>query len=199
MEGAALFKANEFLWKENQRLREENRLLREQLQKREESGQHLAQLQERCAALSSHNARLRKQVAELRVRLSAPPQPQAPLPPFIKPNRQSRRRKRPGRREGHAPALRPPPQKIDQHQDVPLPMDERGQVSCPHCKTQLSDVRHHDCLVEDLITAKTITICYHTASGYCPCCRKRIESRAPEQPPAAAQAAGAGLGGGLCR
>jgi len=36
-----------------------------------------------------------------------------------------------------------------------------------------------------LVPSKVITTCYHTTSGYCPGCRKVVESRAPEQPPAA--------------
>lgn len=30
-----------------------------------------------------------------------------------------------------------------------------------------------------------VTTCYHTVGGWCPCCRKHVESRAEEQPPAA--------------
>src|SRR5205085_2222439 len=32
---------------------------------------------------------------------------------------------------------------------------------------------------------RVVVTCYHTASGYCPCCGRRVESRAPGQPPAA--------------
>jgi transposase len=39
--------------------------------------------------------------------------------------------------------------------------------------------------VEDIIPAKVVITCYHTISGYCPHCRKTIESRAADQPPAA--------------
>jgi len=39
--------------------------------------------------------------------------------------------------------------------------------------------------VEDIIPSKVVTTCYRTHSGYCPSCRKRIESRAQDQPPAA--------------
>jgi transposase len=35
------------------------------------------------------------------------------------------------------------------------------------------------------VPSKVITTCYHTTSGYCPCCRKHVESRASDQPPAA--------------
>ena len=93
-------------------------------------------------------------------------------------------RKKPGRKVGHAAALRPKPDKIDVHQDVPVPVDELGKPSCPHCKTQLSGVEHHDRVVEDIVPAKVVTTCYHTISGYCPCCRKEVESRAEDQPPA---------------
>ena len=77
------------------------------------------------------------------------------------------------------------PPRIDVHQHIPLPVDPGGHVSCPHCNTQLADVERHKRVVEDIIPAKIITTCYHTTSGYCPCCRKRIESRGEDQPPAA--------------
>jgi transposase len=71
------------------------------------------------------------------------------------------------------------------HQQVPVPQDGAGKPSCPHCRTQLSQVKHHERVVEDIVPAKVITTCYHTSSGYCPSCRKHVESRAGEQPPAA--------------
>ena len=175
MDGAGLFSANDFLWKENRRLSEENRLLREQLHQREDSSPLVAELERRCAKLSKDNARWEKRVAELSQKLSV--KPRQPLPAFVKPNRQSKRRKRPGRQVGHPAALRPKPGSIDVHQQVPLPIDTLGQISCPECKTQLSHVKHHERIVEDLIPAKTITTCYHTISGYCPCCRRVIEGR----------------------
>jgi hypothetical protein len=39
--------------------------------------------------------------------------------------------------------------------------------------------------VEDLVPAKVVVTCYHTASGWCPCCKRRVESRHAEQPPPA--------------
>src|SRR4051812_37009545 len=60
-------------------------------------------------------------------------------PPFVKPDLPKRRRrkrpgrKRPGRKDGHEPALRPMPRKIDQHQDVPLKMNDRHRPICPRC------------------------------------------------------------------
>jgi hypothetical protein len=49
----------------------------------------------------------------------------------------------------------------------------------------LRDLKEHDRLVEDLVPATVVVTCYHTASGWCPCCKRRVESRHPEQPPPA--------------
>jgi hypothetical protein len=39
--------------------------------------------------------------------------------------------------------------------------------------------------VEELVPVKILSTCYHTTSGWCPSCRKQVESRAENQPPAA--------------
>lgn len=95
------------------------------------------------------------------------------------------RKKKPGRKEGHPAALRPMPEKIDQHVEVPLPRDAEGRQSCPKCSACLLDVEKHDRVVEDLAEPKVVVKAYHTRSGWCPSCRKKVESRAAEQPPAA--------------
>jgi transposase len=46
-------------------------------------------------------------------------------------------------------------------------------------------VAHHRRVVEDIVPSKVITTCYHTTSGYCPSCRRQVESRSADQPPAA--------------
>jgi hypothetical protein len=40
-------------------------------------------------------------------------------------------------------------------------------------------------MVEELMPSQVRVVCYHTTSGYCGGCRRVVESRAPEQPPAA--------------
>lgn len=106
--------------------------------------------------------------------------------PPLKPSLPARRlRKKSGRKTGHPAALRPMPEQIDVHQDAPLPKDPAGRASCPHCNACLLDLQDHERIVEDIVPAKVVVTCYHTCSGWCPGCRKRIESRAPEQPPAA--------------
>jgi transposase len=103
----------------------------------------------------------------------------------VKPNVPEKVRRKPGRPVGHEAALRPRPRKIDVHQDVALPVDRQRRLCCPQCRTQLNEVKRHRRIVEDIVPSKVVTTCYHTQSGYCPSCRKRIESRAEDQPPAA--------------
>jgi hypothetical protein len=153
-------------------------------------GRQLSAFAQENAALRNDNARLRAENARFQRRiqeLTAAPssEPEAPLPAFVKANVPERPRRKPGRQPGHAAALRPRPGQIDTHQEVTLPKDTRGRLCCPHCRTQLNEVKHHRRMVEDIVPSKVLTTCYHTHSGYCPSCRKHVESRAPEQPPAA--------------
>lgn len=130
-------------------------------------------------------AELQQQVQELKKRAVPGASPASLLPAFVKPNVPPKRKKKPGRQVGHEPALRSMPARIDHHQDVPLPTNRSRQVVCPHCKCPLTARRRHRRIIEDLVPGSVETTCYHTHSGYCPHCRKRIESRANEQPPAA--------------
>ena len=151
----------------------------------------------RIRELEHDKQRLEQQLAELR-----PPPPSPPThdddtsgpttgaggpPPFVKPPvPRRRRRKRPGREDGHEAALRPPPPKVDRTVRVPLPRSRRhGKCCCPHCRTRLTKFRRHRRLVEDLVPARVRVTCYRTRSGWCPRCRRRVESRHPEQPPPA--------------
>jgi hypothetical protein len=135
---------------------------------------------------------LHQQIEELKIQATADVQTSTAatppiVPSFVKPNLpMRRRRKRPGQKKGHEAALRPMPRKIDHHQKVPLETtDASGHPLCPRCKAYLLRLRRRKRLVEDLIRSAVQTTCYHTQSGYCPQCKRRIESRAPEQPPAA--------------
>jgi transposase-like protein len=139
----------------------------------------------RLAQKDKYIAELEQRIEELKKQAIADPSTSHPLPSFVKLNLPRRRRRKPGRKAGHEAALRPVPTRIDHHQDVPLPTDRSRRAVCPHCKCPLVRRRRHRRIVEDLIPSAVETTCYHTHSGYCPRCRKRIESRAPEQPPAA--------------
>jgi len=140
-------------------------------------------LKERNEKLEAENRRLKQQNMELTAGASSGDDKSATPP--VKPSIVRRRRKKPGRKEGHPAALRVMPEQIDAHQQVPLPQDPQGRMSCPQCSSCLLDLENHQRIVEDIIPAKVVVTCYHTTSGWCPCCRKRIESRALEQPPAA--------------
>ena len=172
---------------EVQFLRSENRFLRsERDDYRKEwyfANERNNVLKERIEKLVAENRRLAQQNRELTARSAAGDD--KPAPEFSKPAAVRRRRKRPGRKEGHPAALRPMPEHIDAHQQVPLPKDSAGRASCPRCNSCLLELENHERTVEDIIPAKVVVTCYHTASGWCPCCRRRVESRALEQPPAA--------------
>jgi hypothetical protein len=158
-------------------------------------------LQEQNAVLGAENDRLRAERAALTKALAKAhrrieeltaarqqqqqQQQQQPPPAWVKPDVNRRRRKRPGREPGHPAALRAPPAKVDQHADVPLPRDGAGRESCPRCSACLPELTGHDRAVEDIAASQVVVKVYHTRSGWCPSCRRRVESRAAEQPPAA--------------
>ena len=178
-------------WKQEvQRLRAENQHLRREVDTYRpawyRASVRIDRLQQRVEKLDTENKLLKQRVKELTLAGREAAAGATASPPwFVKPPVSKRRRKRPGRKPGHPAALRPMPAKIDAHREVPLPLDSTGQPSCPHCNTCLADLENHQRIVEDIIPAKVVVSCYHTSSGWCPCCRKRIESRALEQPPAA--------------
>lgn len=188
MDGPELFKAYERFKERAQfyrghayHLEAELRTARPQLYR---ADQRIDRLEQRCRSLREENKLLKQRIADLTAQLKH--KPRAAVPAFVKANVAERsRRGKPGRRPGHVAALRAMPAKIDVHQEVGLPVDGAGKPSCPHCRTQLNEVEYHKRLVEDIVPSKVITTCYHTTSGYCPCCRKHVESRASDQPPAA--------------
>jgi hypothetical protein len=171
------------LRRENHWLRGDRDYLRVQLF---QANQAFSELRQRSDTLVGENQRLRQQVQELKSAAVAqgPAEADSP-PPLVKPSVKRRRRKKPGRKEGHPAALRPMPETIDLHQEVPPAKDSAGRPSCPRCSACLLDVEKHQRIVEDIVPAKVQVTCYHTTSGWCPGCRKRVESRARHQPPAA--------------
>jgi transposase len=147
--------------------------------------QRIGQLEQQRDKLTAENKLLKGKLADLSAQLRQE-KAKAKATSFVKANVPAKKvRKRPGRPKGHVAALRPMPQTVDVHQVVPLPVDKSGRPSCPICHTQLLEVREYLRHVEELIPFKLLTTCYHTAGGYCPSCRKVVESRAEDQPPAA--------------
>jgi transposase len=109
----------------------------------------------------------------------------SPLPPWVKANVASKRRRKPGRKEGHVAALRALPAKVDEKIEVALTRDSRGRELCPHCRTALMKLMRHARIVEDLTPTNLQVTQFNTRSGYCINCERRVESRAAQQPPAA--------------
>lgn len=189
MEWRQLLKRYDEYKDEAQFLRGENRFLRgERDHYRSQwwfTQQHLNEARESNAKLLEENRRLKQQVKELTEK-GREEQEDAKTPPdWVKASVRRVRRKRPGRKAGHPAALRPAPAHIDVEQDVPLPRDPAGRCSCPHCNARLLNLKRHKRVVEDIVPAKVLVTCYLTVSGFCPLCRRRVESRAAEQPPAA--------------
>lgn len=149
--------------------------------------------------LKAELTRARKRIVELESALrvdDAKADGVASKPPlFVKANvAKGKARKRPGRKIGHAAALRPMPSHIDQVIDVPLSRDPRGRDPrgrdpgrelCPRCRGALMKLLSHARIVEDLTPSNLEVTQFKTRSGYCINCDCRVESRAAHQPPAA--------------
>ncbi len=153
-------------------------VLRALVQRLEETVERRERL---IADLRAENVSLRRRVQELEKR-----DPPSGPSPFVKPPvPPERRTKKPGRKKGHPPALRPVPNRIDRTVEVPLPRDGGGRCLCPHCRGELRDLKVHEDLVEDLVPARVEVTRYRTRSGYCAGCRRRVRTRHPQQPPPA--------------
>jgi len=165
---------------ENQHLRCELNACQPQLY---QAGLRIDTLEQHNARLLKENRRLTQKLADVTAKLQA--QPKSAPPALVKANVPGKGRGKPGRKVGHPAALRPMPGKIDLHVAVNVPMDTLGKACCPECRSQLSEVAGHKRYVEELVPSKVLTTCYHTTSGWCPSCRRTVESRAQDQPPAA--------------
>lgn len=144
-----------------------------------------AELMKLVTELRQQNLLLQKRVEQLEAQLrSRPPGPPS-LPPFVKLPLPLRKKRKPGRGDGHAPALRAMPDKIDETVEVPLPVGSGDVCLCPHCSGQLIDLKEHERLIEDVAPAKPLVTLYKTSSGFCEHCNKRVESKHRDQPPAA--------------
>jgi len=99
----------------------------------------------------------------------------------------ARRRRRPGQKVGHRPAHRPYPERIDQELWAPL-------KQCPDCGGSLDSIGEHEHVEVDIPEVRAFTRRFHTQSGYCRSCRRRVRSRHPEQTSSGTGKAGIHLG-----
>ena len=129
--------------------------------------------------------RIAEQDAEL-VRLenkSGTPSPSTPsgmVPIYAKANK-SKRRKKPGARNGHDGARRERPTKIDQRKTHRL-------ECCPHCSSKLQHCQQSRTrIIEDIPEVIEPVVTEHTIHrDYCPKCKRHVEPVVPDAMPQAA-------------
>jgi len=89
-----------------------------------------------------------------------------------------KRRKKPGRKAGHAGTRRPPPERIDERK-------EHRAECCPHCRGQLqrcAETRTR--YTEDIPAGIQPVVTEHTIHrDWCPRCRKQVEPAVPDALP----------------
>jgi len=100
----------QFLRHENQFLRRDRDWLRVEMY---HADQRFAELEEECRRAEAENRLLQRRVEELTRKVLASAAPDTPSPPaFVKANVPKRRRKRPGRKAGHACRLETRPDRL---------------------------------------------------------------------------------------
>jgi hypothetical protein len=126
-----------------------------------------------------------RRIAELRAKLSDPPKldpatPSGQRPIYTKPAA-PRRKGKPGARKGHPGTRRPPPRRIDDHEEHRL---ER----CPCCGGQLQRCRRKRTrTIEDILEDLRTVVPERTVHrDYCPACKKHVEPVVPDAMPKAA-------------
>lgn len=149
----------------------------------------VAELEQEQRRLQRRNARLKKDNDRLRGELDeARRQTHRQASPFRR-RTLKKRRKKAGRRRGHAADLRPvpTPERIDRVVNVPCRL-------CPDCNVELVEPQTSVQYQTDLPPIVPVVTQFNIESGWCPCCRRRVQGRHPEQTSNATGAAGNTLG-----
>jgi transposase len=149
---------------------------------------HIAVLEAQIARLEAQVAALQQETAALREQLTAAERAgKRQATPFARRERKADPKK-PGRRRGQGRfARRATPVQVHVEQAVPLPV-------CPHCAGALTDRASHEQFQVEIPPVEPVVTRFHTESGYCPTCAKRVRSTHPAQISAARGAAGVVLG-----
>jgi transposase len=159
-----------------------NREIARLRQRLDQLQQDNARLQRRLVRLKKDNDRLRAQLDEIRR------ESHRQASPFRR-HKLKKRKKKPGRRRGHVADLRPTPkpEHIDRVVNVPCRL-------CPDCGVALVDPGQAVQYQTDLPPIVPIVTQFNIETGFCPCCRRRVQGRHPEQTSDAIGAAGNTLG-----
>jgi transposase len=133
-------------------------------------------------AVAKRVAEQNARIDELKAKLDGPPKidpatPSGQRPIYTKPAA-SKRKKKPGAREGHAPARRPAPKHIDERKDHRL-------QRCPCCGGELQRCdRTRTRTIEDFLKDLRTVVTEHTIHrDYCPACKKHVEPVVPDAMP----------------
>jgi transposase len=162
--------------------RSRNRLIRHLQQQIAQLQQDDQRSQRRLARLKKDNERLRHELDEARRQ----PHRQAGV---FRRRHLKKRHKRSGRPKGHPAELRPTPspEQIDRSVRVPCRV-------CPDCSSTLLELDQTTQFQTDLPPILPIVTKFTIETGYCPCCRRRVQGRHPEQISNATGAAGNTIG-----
>jgi transposase len=162
--------------------RARDRLIRELQQRIARCDNDSRRDQRRLAKLKKDNERLRRDLDEARR------QPQRQAARFRR-RHLKKRCKKPGRKKGHAAESRPTPtpEQIDRTIHVPCPV-------CPDCDSPLLELDQTTQFQTDLPPVVPVVTKFVIDTGYCPCCRRRVQGRHPEQTSNATGAAGNTIG-----
>jgi hypothetical protein len=138
--------------------------------------------QRRLAKLKKDNERLRRELDEARR------QPQRQAARFRR-RHLKKRRKKPGRKKGHPAQFRPTPtpEQVDRTVHVPCQV-------CPDCDSPLLELDQVTQFQTDLPPIVPVVTQFVIDTGYCPCCRRRVQGRHREQTSNATGAAGNTIG-----
>jgi len=173
---------------ENRRLRREVERLEQDKQRLEQDKQRLEKDKQR---LEQDRQRLQEKLNRLAAVLEAARRAgKRQAAPFSKGEPQSHPR-RPGRRAGaaHGPStFRPPPQRVDEILDAPLP------ESCPHCGGKVEHDRVAQQFQAEVVPVTPRVTQFQVHVGHCQQCGRRLQGRHPRQTSNALGAAASQLG-----
>jgi hypothetical protein len=165
--------------------------LRSVVAERNRLARELRKTQTKCNKLEEKAQRLKREVDRLKGKLEESARAaKRQAAPFSK-GRREKDPKPPGRPRGHAAARRPVPDHIDE--DV-----YESLTSCPRCHGPVTDIKDLAPQIVCDLDAPPHPRCrvrrFHNQSGYCAHCRRRVQSRHPDQCSTARGAAGVQLG-----
>ncbi len=169
----------EQLQRDVERVRQENEHLRQESDERHHENEQLRRenerLQEQREKLQQENDQQREKIEHLQKLLAAKTRAEKrQAGPFGR-RKHKKDPKPPGRRKGHEPTHRPPPEHVDRTLEAPV------STTCPCCGEPLSERQQHEQFEVDLPPVQPVVTRFVIESAYCAKCDRRFQGRHPEQ------------------